>query len=84
MKTPLLSFTPDIVISDAIFCEKLPKPFLVAFAGIDAITHAAAPVSVAANEFTEGHGLRAFKLLMANLTESSVPGYFYACLNLTF
>lgn len=72
MKHPLFSYrlTPDIAIIDATFCEKLPRS-LVAFAGIDAITHATeALVSVAANEFTEGHGLRALKLLMENLPES--------------
>ena len=61
----------DIAIIDSSFCEKLPKS-LIAFAGIDAITHATeAYVSVVANEFTEGHSLRALKLLMENL----VPSY---------
>ena len=76
MKHPLFSYrlTPDIAIIDSSFCEKLPKS-LVAFAGIDAITHATeAFVSVAANEFTEGHALRALKLLTENLVKSYHTG----------
>ena len=72
MKHPLFSYhlTPDIAIIDSSFCEKLPKG-LVAFAGIDAITHATeAFVSVAANEFTEGHALHALQLLTTNLVQS--------------
>ena len=66
--------TPDIAIIDSSFCEQLPKG-LVAFAGIDAITHAVeAYVSVCANEFTEGHSLRALKLLTENLVESYETG----------
>ena len=66
--------TPDIAIIDSSFCEKLPKG-LVAFAGIDAITHASeALVSVAANDFTQGHGLRALKLLTDHLVESYETG----------
>jgi acetaldehyde dehydrogenase/alcohol dehydrogenase len=76
MKHPLFSYrlTPDIAIIDSSFCEALPKS-LVAFAGIDAITHAVeAFVSVVANEFTEGHSLRALKLLFANLADSYHKG----------
>lgn len=76
MKHPLFSYrlTPDIAIIDSSFCEKLPKG-LVAFAGIDAITHATeALVSVASNEFTEGHGLCALKLLTGNLVDSYQTG----------
>jgi acetaldehyde dehydrogenase/alcohol dehydrogenase len=72
MKHPLFSYrlTPDIAIIDSSFCEKLPKS-LIAFAGIDAITHATeAYVSVVANEFTEGHALRGLLLLTNNLVES--------------
>lgn len=76
MKHPLFSYrlTPDIAVIDSSFCEKLPKS-LVAFAGIDAITHATeAFVSVVANEFTEGHGLHALKLLTENLVVSYNEG----------
>ena len=76
MKHPLFSYrlTPDIAIIDSSFCEQLPKS-LIAFAGIDAITHAVeAFVSVVANEFTEGHGLRALKLLTENLVTSYNTG----------
>lgn len=72
MKHPLFSYglTPDIAIIDSTFCEKLP-PALVAYAGIDAITHATeAFVSVASNEFTEGHALKALQLLTENLVKS--------------
>mmetsp|Transcript_26524 Transcript_26524/g.74220 ORF Transcript_26524/g.74220 Transcript_26524/m.74220 type:complete len:828 (+) Transcript_26524:73-2556(+) len=71
-KHPLFSYglTPDIAIIDSTFCEKLP-PRLVAYAGIDAITHATeAFVSVASNEFTEGHALKALELLTDNLVKS--------------
>lgn len=76
MKHPLFSYrlTPDVAIIDSSFCEKLPKS-LVAFAGIDAITHATeALVSVAANDFTQGHGLRALQLLTENLVDSYMTG----------
>ncbi|KAL7555685.1 hypothetical protein ACA910_015237 [Epithemia clementina (nom. ined.)] len=76
MKHPLFSYrlTPDIAIIDSSFCEQLPKG-LVAFAGIDAITHATeALVSVAANDFTQGHGLRALELLTKYLVESYQTG----------
>lgn len=76
MKHPLFSYnlTPDIAVIDSSFCEQLPKG-LVAFAGIDAVTHAVeAYVSVVANEFTEGHCLRALKLLTENLVESYDKG----------
>eukprot|EP00525_Craspedostauros_australis_P001362 CAMPEP_0198127910 /NCGR_PEP_ID=MMETSP1442-20131203/48239_1 /TAXON_ID= /ORGANISM="Craspedostauros australis, Strain CCMP3328" /LENGTH=886 /DNA_ID=CAMNT_0043787983 /DNA_START=29 /DNA_END=2689 /DNA_ORIENTATION=+ len=72
MKHPLFSYklTPDIAIIDSTFCEKLP-PKLVAYAGIDAITHATeAFVSIASNEFTEGHALKALELLADNLVKS--------------
>jgi len=76
MKHPLFSYqlTPDMAIVDSTFCEKLPKS-LVAFAGIDAITHAVeAYVSVASNEFTEGHSLKSLKLLTNNLVDSYMTG----------
>jgi acetaldehyde dehydrogenase/alcohol dehydrogenase len=76
MKHPLFdySLTPDMAIVDSSFCEKLPKS-LVAFAGLDAITHAVeAYVSVASNEFTEGHSLKALKLLTNNLVDSYQTG----------
>lgn len=76
MKHPLFSYrlTPDMAVIDASFCAKLPKS-LVAFAGIDAITHAVeAYVSVASNEFTEGHSLRALRLLTSNLVDSYSTG----------
>lgn len=76
MKHPLMSYrlTPDMAIIDSTFCEKLPKS-LVAFAGIDAITHAVeAYVSVVANEFTEGHALKSLKLLTTNLVDSYSTG----------
>ena len=76
MKLPLFSYrlTPDIAIIDSSFCEKLP-PNLIAYAGIDAITHATETlVSVAANDFTQGHGLRALQLLTDNLVDSFATG----------
>ena len=76
MKLPLFSYrlTPDIAIIDSSFCEKLP-PNLIAYAGSDAITHATETlVSVAANDFTQGHGLRALQLLTDNLVDSFATG----------
>jgi acetaldehyde dehydrogenase/alcohol dehydrogenase len=59
---------------DSTFCDKLPKS-LVAFAGLDAVTHAVeAYVSVASNEFTEGHSLKALKLLTNHLVDSYLTG----------
>jgi acetaldehyde dehydrogenase/alcohol dehydrogenase len=72
MKHPLFSYrlTPDMAIAivDSSFCDKLPKS-LIAFPGIDAITHATeAFVSV------ETHCLKALKLLFDNLEESYHEG----------
>eukprot|EP01025_Chloroclados_australasicus_P011779 TRINITY_DN1521_c1_g3_i1.p1 TRINITY_DN1521_c1_g3~~TRINITY_DN1521_c1_g3_i1.p1 ORF type:complete len:930 (+),score=76.23 TRINITY_DN1521_c1_g3_i1:144-2933(+) len=75
-KYPLFSYrlTPDIAIVDSSFCDKLPKG-LIANAGVDAITHATeAFVSVAHNDFTEVHSLKALKLLFDNLPESFEKG----------
>lgn len=72
VKYPLFSYrlTPDIAIVDSSFCDLLP-PSLVAFPGIDAITHAVESfVSVVANEFTEINSLQALELLIGNLEES--------------
>mmetsp|Transcript_12608 Transcript_12608/g.36530 ORF Transcript_12608/g.36530 Transcript_12608/m.36530 type:complete len:520 (-) Transcript_12608:200-1759(-) len=72
MKHPVFSYqlTPDMAIIDSSFCDHLPKS-LVANAGVDAITHATeAFVSIAANEFTETHALKAIGLLFNNLPES--------------
>mmetsp|Transcript_21414 Transcript_21414/g.33813 ORF Transcript_21414/g.33813 Transcript_21414/m.33813 type:complete len:901 (-) Transcript_21414:166-2868(-) len=76
MKHPVFSYqlTPDIAIIDSSFCDKLPKS-LVANAGVDAITHATeAFVSVAANEFTESHAIKAIQLLFDNLPMSYQKG----------
>jgi len=72
MKHPVFSYqlTPDAAIIDATFCEQLP-PSLVANAGVDAITHATeAFVSVASNEFTETHALKAIAMLFESLPKS--------------
>lgn len=76
MKHPLFSYrlTPDMAIVDASFCDKLPKS-LIALPGIDAISHATESyVSLASNEFTETHSLKALKLLFDNLEESYHEG----------
>eukprot|EP01025_Chloroclados_australasicus_P065676 TRINITY_DN8946_c0_g1_i8.p1 TRINITY_DN8946_c0_g1~~TRINITY_DN8946_c0_g1_i8.p1 ORF type:complete len:932 (-),score=99.40 TRINITY_DN8946_c0_g1_i8:972-3767(-) len=75
-KYPLFSYrlTPDIAIIDSSFCLNLPKS-LIANAGVDAITHATeAFVSVAHNDFTETHSLKALKLLFDNLPASYEDG----------
>jgi acetaldehyde dehydrogenase/alcohol dehydrogenase len=75
-KLPLFSYsmTPDMAIVDSSYCDQLPKS-LVAFAGLDAITHAVESyVSVAANHFTMPNSLRATKLLFDNLETSYKTG----------
>jgi len=76
MKHPVFSYqlTPDAAIIDSSFCGKLPRS-LVANAGVDAITHATeAFVSVAANEFTESHAIKAIKMLFDHLPSSYNEG----------
>ena len=71
-KYPLFSYrlTADMAIVDSQFCDKLPRS-LVANAGYDAVVHALeAYVSVAANDFTRSHAIRALKLLFDNLSDS--------------
>jgi len=66
--------TPDIAIVDSSYTDQLPKS-LVAFAGLDAITHAVESyVSVAANDFTMPNSLRATKMLFGNLEQSYKVG----------
>ncbi len=66
--------TPDIAIIDSSFTDELPKT-LVAYAGLDAITHAIESyVSVAANDFTSPNSLCAAKLLFENLENSFKTG----------
>ena len=75
-KLPLFSYkmTPDIAIVDSSYCDQLPKG-LISFAGLDAITHAVESfVSVAANDFTMPHSLRATKILFENLEKSYSVG----------
>ena len=75
-KLPLFSYkmTPDMAIVDSSYCDHLPKG-LIAYAGLDAITHAVESfVSVAANDFTMPHSLRATKLLFENLEKSYSVG----------
>jgi len=76
MKHPVFSYqlTPDVAIIDSSFCDQLPRS-LVSNAGVDAITHATESfVSVAANEFTETHAIRAIQLLFENLPKSYHDG----------
>eukprot|EP00600_Ochromonadales_sp_CCMP1393_P006771 CAMPEP_0174966754 /NCGR_PEP_ID=MMETSP0004_2-20121128/7206_1 /TAXON_ID=420556 /ORGANISM="Ochromonas sp., Strain CCMP1393" /LENGTH=871 /DNA_ID=CAMNT_0016215815 /DNA_START=175 /DNA_END=2790 /DNA_ORIENTATION=- len=76
MKQPLFSYkmTPDLAIVDSQYTDKLPRS-LVANAGLDAITHAVeAYVSVAANDFTSPHALRATRMLFENLEASYLTG----------
>lgn len=75
-KYPITSYklTPDIAICDSTLCDTLPKS-LVANAGVDAITHGIeAYVSVAQNDFTKMHAMRALELLFGNLGESYHKG----------
>lgn len=75
-KHPLFSYsmTPDIAIVDSSYCDALPKS-LIAFAGLDAITHAVESyVSVAANDFTMPSALRGLKLVFNNLEASYFVG----------
>lgn len=71
-KLPLFSYsmTPDIAIVDSSYCDHLPKS-LIAYAGLDAITHAVESyVSVAANDFTMPSAIRGLKLVYDNLLKS--------------
>ncbi len=71
-KHPLFSYsmTPDIAIVDSSYCDNLPKS-LIAYAGLDAITHAVESyVSVAANDFTMPSAVRGLKLVFNNLAQS--------------
>ena len=75
-KFPIASYklTPDIAICDSTLCDSLPKS-LVAYSGLDAITHAIeAYVSVAMTDFTKMHALEALELLFGNLVESYENG----------
>lgn len=75
-KHPIFSYrmTPDIAIIDSSYTENLPKS-LIAFGGLDAITHAMESyVSCAANDFTMSHSLTALKLLFDNLSVSYHKG----------
>mmetsp|Transcript_3284 Transcript_3284/g.4908 ORF Transcript_3284/g.4908 Transcript_3284/m.4908 type:complete len:357 (-) Transcript_3284:3532-4602(-) len=75
-KYPIASYklTPDIAICDSTLCDTLPQ-YLIANAGVDAITHAIeAYVSVAQTDFTKMHALEALELLFESLVESYETG----------
>ena len=66
--------TPNVAIIDPNLVRNLPKS-LVAYGGIDALTHALeAYVSVFANEFTNGQALEAIRLLFKYLPDSYKQG----------
>ncbi|WP_316858227.1 bifunctional acetaldehyde-CoA/alcohol dehydrogenase [uncultured Cohaesibacter sp.] len=75
-KYPLADYelTPDMAIVDANLVMNMPKS-LTAFGGIDAVTHALeAYVSVMANEYSDGQGLMALKLLKEYLPSAYKNG----------
>ncbi|EAY21537.1 alcohol acetaldehyde dehydrogenase, putative [Trichomonas vaginalis G3] len=72
IKYPLADFnlTPDVAIVDPELADTMPKK-LVAFTGMDALTHAfEAYVSTAHSDFTDGLALHAIKLIFENLEAS--------------
>lgn len=72
IKYPIADFeiTPDVAIVDPSLVANLPKK-LVAFTGMDALTHAIeAYVSKANSVYTDAMALHAIKLIQANLVAS--------------
>ncbi|WP_114009999.1 bifunctional acetaldehyde-CoA/alcohol dehydrogenase [Cohaesibacter intestini] len=76
IKYPLADYqlTPDMAIVDANLVMNMPKS-LTAYGGIDAVTHALESyVSVMANEFSDGQGLMALKMLRGSLPAAYKEG----------
>jgi acetaldehyde dehydrogenase/alcohol dehydrogenase len=76
MKHPLADYqlTPYMAIIDSELVMTMPKN-LTAWSGMDALTHAIeAYVSIFANEYTDGHALKAIKLLMEYLPAAYLEG----------
>ncbi|EAX94605.1 alcohol dehydrogensae, putative [Trichomonas vaginalis G3] len=72
IKYPLADFeiTPDVAIVDPALAETMP-PKLVAFTGMDALTHAIeAYVSTLHCDYTDGLALHAIKMIFENLKNS--------------